>query len=120
LLAEFFITNFNRKYGRQCTLDARILSRLDQYSWPGNIRELQNTLEKAVILAKSDKLDPALFGATGLTNQPVLDNLRSWEEIERYYLEQTILRHHGNLTEVSKDLKLSRPAVYRKLKKYGL
>jgi two-component system response regulator HydG len=101
-------------------VDSRVLSRLDHYSWPGNIRELQNTLEKAVILAKSDKLDPALFSLTDSTHSFSQDKLRSWEEIERYYLEQTILRHHGNLTEVSRELKLSRPAVYRKLKKYGL
>lgn len=120
MLAEFFISNFNRKYGRQCTIDARVVSRLDHYSWPGNIRELQNTLEKAVILAKSDKLDPAFFSLADSNNQPSLDKLRSWDEIERYYLEKTILRHRGNLTEVSRELKLSRPAVYRKLKKYGL
>lgn len=120
MLAEFFLSNFNRKYSRQCTIDARVLSRLDHYSWPGNIRELQNTLEKAVILAKSDKLDPAFFSLAGSNNQPSLDKLRSWDEIERYYLEKTILRHRGNLTEVSRELKLSRPAVYRKLKKYGL
>jgi DNA-binding NtrC family response regulator len=120
MLAECFITNFNRKYGRKCIVDSRVLSRLDHYSWPGNIRELQNTLEKAVILAKSDKLDPALFSLTDSTHSFSQDKLRSWEEIERYYLEQTILRHHGNLTEVSRELKLSRPAVYRKLKKYGL
>jgi DNA-binding NtrC family response regulator len=119
-LAEFFLSNFNRKYGRQCTIDDRILSRLDHYSWPGNIRELQNTLEKAVILAKTEKLDPMLFNQSDFTSQTTPDKLRSWEEIERYYLEKTISRHRGNLTEVSRELKLSRPAVYRKLKKYGL
>jgi transcriptional regulator with PAS, ATPase and Fis domain len=120
MLAEFFVANFNRKYGRQCTIDERTLKFLEQYSWPGNIRELQNTLEKAVIMAKTDKLDPAHFNQTDFAGQPAFDKLRSWEEIERYYLEQTISRHRGNLTEVSKELKLSRPAIYRKMKKYGL
>jgi DNA-binding NtrC family response regulator len=120
MLAEFFVTNFNRKYGRQCTIDEKTIKLLEQYSWPGNIRELQNTLEKAVIMAKTDKLDPAIFNQAGLASQPTLDKLRSWEEIERYYLEQTISRHRGNLTEVSRELKLSRPAIYRKMKKYGL
>lgn len=119
-LAGFFISKFNSKYSRNCTLDASALARLEQYSWPGNIRELQNTLEKAIILTKTDKLDPALFSQTDSSFQPLHDKLRSWEEIERYYLEQTISRHRGNLTEVSRELRLSRPAVYRKLKKYGL
>jgi DNA-binding NtrC family response regulator len=120
VLSEFFISKFNAKYGRNCKLDSNALLRLEQYSWPGNIRELQNTLEKAVILAKTDKLDPAFFSQIDYNSQPLPDKLRSWEEIERYYLEQTISRHRGNLTEVSRELKLSRPAVYRKLKKYGL
>ncbi len=120
LLAEFFIAKFNSRYGRNCMLNTSALERLQQYSWPGNIRELQNALEKAVILSKTDKLDPGVFNQSDSTFQPLHDKLRSWEEIERYYLEQTLSRHRGNLTEVSRELKLSRPAVYRKLKKYGL
>jgi len=120
LLAGHFIANFNRKYDKKCELDLKALTQLEQYSWPGNIRELQNTMEKAIILARSNKLESALFnlGETGFPNTQ--DKLRSWEDIERYYLELTIQRNRGNLTEVARELKLSRPAVYRKLKKYGL
>lgn len=120
MLAEFFVAGFNRKYGRQCIIDAKTLSLLEQYQWPGNIRELQNILEKAVIMSKAERIDHALFNQADLSSQPTLDKLRSWEEIERYYLEKTISRHRGNLSEVSKELKLSRPAIYRKMKKYGL
>jgi DNA-binding NtrC family response regulator len=120
VLANSFIVEFNRKYGKKCEINARVLKELEQYSWPGNIRELQNTIEKAIILAKGKVLDTTLFNPGNTDNYLSRDKLRSWAEIERYYLEQTITRFNGNLTEVAKELKLSRPAVYRKLKKYGL
>ena len=120
MLADHFISNFNRKYDKQCKLDDRALDQLEEYSWPGNIRELQNTLEKAVIMARTGKLEPELFNLGDRSYSHTQEKLRSWEDIERYYLDQTIARHRGNLTEVARELKLSRPAVYRKLKKYGL
>jgi two-component system, NtrC family, response regulator HydG len=120
LLAAFFIDGFNQKYGKQCEMDTKVLMLLEQYAWPGNIRELQNTLEKAIIMAAGKKLDPRLINPVEGGYNPTQDNLRSWEDIERYYLEQALSRHKGNLTEVARELKLSRPAVYRKLKKYGL
>jgi DNA-binding NtrC family response regulator len=120
MLAAHFISNFNRKYDKQCKLDDRALDQLEEYSWPGNIRELQNTLEKAVIMARTGKLEPELFNLGDRSYSHTQEKLRSWEDIERYYLDQTIARHRGNLTEVARELKLSRPAVYRKLKKYGL
>jgi DNA-binding NtrC family response regulator len=120
MLATSFIARFNQKYGKQCEMDEKFQKKLEQYPWPGNIRELQNTLEKAVILAVGKKMDPGIIHAGDGGNLQTQDKLRSWEDIERYYLERTISRHGGNLTEVARELKLSRPAIYRKLKKYGL
>ncbi|MBU8892301.1 MAG: sigma-54 dependent transcriptional regulator [Bacteroidales bacterium] len=121
ILTEHFIERFNQKYSKNCKINEKTHKQLENHTWPGNVRELQHSLEKAVILTTKDYLQIESInpgGSYDLINEK--DNHKTWEEIELYYLKKAISRYYGNISEIAKELKLSRPAIYRKIKKYGL
>ncbi len=98
------------------------LERLLAYPWPGNIREMRNVLERAMLLARgAGRLGlehlPAEFGrrTDGRTSQPA-----SLEEIERRHIERTLRRHGGNRTRTAEELGISRATLINKIKVYGL
>ena len=123
-LAERFIGQFAQKYHRPLTgLDDTARAALEGASWNGNIRELQNVIEKAVILSETKELTAADLqidsSAKGLrmTNDHLsCHSERSEESLVREAME----RSGGNISGAAKILGVSRPTLYAKLKKYGL
>ncbi len=123
-LAERFIANYNQKYNRHVAgVSPEAVKKLRQNPWNGNIRELQNAIEKAVILSESDILTPGdfVFASTATAAQPahyaVGDNL---ETAEKQVILNAMEKYNGNLSLVAKSLNISRPTLYSKLKKYGI
>jgi len=119
-LAEYFLLKYSKKYRKQdLKLTRGAIQKLLTYSWPGNVRELEHTLEKAVILSDKNMLteDDFIFSPR---HEKKEKELASIEDIERYYILKALQKHRGKLTEVAKELNLSRQTIYRKLKKYGL
>lgn len=120
-LAERFLKKFSAKYRRSVTSiseDAR--SALRSYPWKGNIRELQNCVEKAVILSESENLskeDLRLPSAAFASSPVTVDTLEAAEERA---IRQAMDKFSGNLSLVAKALDISRPTLYAKLKKYGI
>ena len=122
-LANLFISRYAEKYHRPVTglTDAARQVLLANH-WCGNIRELQNGIEKAVILADGDKLDAEDFllplsvsgGAKPAAEAETL------EEVEERTIRAAMDRFGGNLTHVAKSLNISRPTLYAKLKKYNI
>ena len=120
-LAELFLGQFAEKYHRPLTgLDASAKTTLEGGRWSGNIRELQNCIEKAVILsegtsltAKDIKLEPS--AKTGGTTLRAVN-----ESEEERMIRDTMDRTGGNISATAKILGISRPTLYAKLKKYGL
>ncbi|MBO4453694.1 MAG: sigma-54-dependent Fis family transcriptional regulator [Paludibacteraceae bacterium] len=120
-LAERFLTEFARKYHRPLTgLDERAEKALLSNRWNGNIRELQNTLEKAVILAEGTMLTAGDL----LSSQPETPTPGTLREVgdadEERMIREAVERFHGNISAAAKSLGISRPTLYAKLKKYGL
>ena len=122
-LAERFIGQFAEKYHRPLTgLDDSAKAMLESGRWSGNIRELQNCIEKAVILsegttltAKDIQLEQAKAGSHAAgTLKEVSD-----AEEERM-VREAVLRSNGNISAAAKMLGVSRPTLYAKMKKYGL
>ena len=122
-LAERFIGQFAQKYHRQLTgLDDSAKVVLENGRWSGNIRELQNCIEKAVILsegttltAKDIQLEQAKAGA------PAAGTLKEASDSEEERLvREAVLRSNGNISAAAKMLGISRPTLYAKMKKYGL
>ena len=122
-LAQLFLERFAEKYHRPLTgLDESAKAVLENGRWSGNIRELQNCIEKAVILseggtltAKDIQLEQVKAGASAAgTLKEVSD-----AEEERM-VREAVLRSNGNISAAAKMLGISRPTLYAKMKKYGL
>jgi DNA-binding NtrC family response regulator len=123
LLADYFIERISRKYGKPLQrVEAQALRKLEQYAWPGNIRELQHTVERAVILHEAASYRPQDFilaaQDTG-SDRIVLDDL-DLEEAEKILLRKALTLHQGNVSKAAEALGLTRTSLYRRMEKYGL
>ena len=119
-LAEMFLCKYSEKYHRQLggiTTEAAEL--LKSHYWSGNIRELQNCIEKAVILAEGEMLTAADIELQQTRQQTVSGN-DTLEEAEEKAIRAAMTKFGGNLSMVAKALKISRPTLYAKLKKYDI
>jgi two-component system, NtrC family, response regulator len=105
------------------------LAWLQGMPWPGNVRQLRQAIERAVLMGTSDVLEVADFTSTaGVDGAPVAappDNLpavgsMTIDEIERAMIGKSLAHHAGNLSRVAESLGLSRAALYRRLEKYGI
>ena len=119
-LAELFLRRFAEKYHRPLTgLSPDAAELLKAQRWSGNIRELQNCLEKAVILSDGTTLTAKDFQLEARTEEVPATGLRSPAEEERL-IRAAMERTDGNISAAAKILGVSRPTLYAKLKKYGL
>lgn len=122
-LANLFISRYAEKYHRPVTgLTDAARQVLLANRWSGNIRELQNGIEKAVILADGDKLDAEDFSlplSVPGEAEPAAA-AETLEEVEERTIRAAMDRFGGNLTHVAKSLNISRPTLYAKLKKYNI
>ena len=123
LLVDHFLGIFAKKYQKSITgVSAPALKKLERYRWPGNIRELIHTLERAVILAESQILQPAdfLFPDTEKKVEGVVFDNYNLEEVEKAVIRKALKKHAGNVSHAARDLGLTRTSLYRRMEKYGL
>ena len=126
LLARRFLARFNLQYDKDIReISEPALSRLLQYHWPGNIRELESVIERAVLFCSGNKLAPEClpeqFQLPHLNNSSFLiPPLVSLEDVERAAIVQTLERTSGNIRRSAQILRCPRPTFYRKLKKFGI
>lgn len=118
-LAELFLKRYAEKYRRiSGSISDEAVSLLKSHRWNGNVRELQNVIEKAVILSEGAVLqasDIALEAKTCISSP-----IASLEESEERTIRDAMTRCSGNLSMVARELGISRPTLYSKLKKYGI
>lgn len=120
-LANHFLGLFSKKYDRKITaISAACLKELRRYSWPGNIRELQHAVERAVILSAGEVLRPEDFFFDSPENNPVGNPSMNLEETEKQLIVRALQKFHGNITEAANELGLTRASLYRRLEKYHL
>jgi two-component system, NtrC family, response regulator AtoC len=123
VLAEHFIAQGNRKVGRRVHgVTEEALDYLRAYSWPGNIRELRNVLERAMILSRGElisatDLPPELLGRARPAR---VGQLRSLEDMERELIGDTLTQCGGNRTRAAHSLDISRSTLLEKMRRYGL
>lgn len=121
-LAMHFMTDFARKYKRPVHgLSAALLKEMHRYPWPGNIRELQHAVERAVIMSKTEKLQPEdfFFREAGQNRDLDLPTM-NLDDMEKQLIMKALQKHHGNITEAATELGLTRASLYRRLEKYQL
>lgn len=122
LLTDFFLQIYAKKYHKpDLKVGKETLEKLKKYTWPGNIRELQHAIEKAVILSEGDELEPSDFFLKKQSDNtaPKLENI-SLEEAEKILIKNALIRHKENMSAVAGELGITRPTLYSKIKKYGL
>lgn len=124
MLAEHFLIQFCRKYNTALKrIHPSAMARLKAHKWPGNIRELQHSIERAVILSDTDLLQANdFFGEpTHRGNDSINDfqNL-NLEETEKLLIRKVIEKHGNNISKAARELGLTRASLYRRIEKYGL
>ncbi|MCI9239681.1 sigma 54-interacting transcriptional regulator [Oscillibacter sp.] len=132
LLSNYFIQKYERTFDKRVNgISPEALVIMQQYPWPGNVRELENTIERAVIVCLDQLIQPAdlpesvrqVKQAPPQAGQPADPRERTIFDIQRVELEElrsNLKKYRGNLSDVAKAMGVSRPTIYRKLKKYGL
>jgi DNA-binding NtrC family response regulator len=122
-LAKHFLQLYGVKYNLAVPeLSTDAVSQLQQYRWPGNIRELSHLMEKLLFTCKKSSISgrDLLLEETVSSSQPVEDNELSMDGIEQQALINRLKYYRGNATETAKSLGLSRSGFYRRMSKYGL
>lgn len=124
LLTKYFLQRQEAQLGRSFSLHPTAEKVIQTHHWPGNIRQLENAIERAVYQSEADELFPEHFGLTDTPAHKVSwqenETIQSLAEIEKQHLLLTLDHFRGNIRQTSLALGLSRPTIYRKLKKYGI
>ena len=129
LLAAYFLERYARKLGRRALRFApEALALLARYDFPGNVRELENAVERAVALAEADTvtaadLPPAVARPKLLSEgRDGAEARDTWslEEVEREHIERVLRRHRGNLANAARQLGISRTTLWRKMRSYRI
>jgi two-component system response regulator HydG len=124
ILARHFAKLYASKYLKPSTdFDAAAINKLKSYNFPGNVRELQYTIERAVIMADDSTLRPddLIFSILETSTESVVDadNI-PLSALEKNAILRVIEKHNGNITRAAKELGLTRTALYRRLSKYDI
>jgi len=128
LLARHFAGLYaERNHKPTPDFDPATFKKLKQHSWPGNIRELQHAVERAVILAEGKVLKPDDFTFSAMEQVPSvlgvpvsLDAPLQLNEVEKNTILRVIERNNGNITKAAKELGITRTALYRRLEKHDI
>jgi len=119
LLAKFYLQKYATKYDKPgLKINQKAQNKLLKYSWPGNVRELQHSIEKAVILADKETLSEDSFTLNAASSNQKFDlQNKTIEEMENEMILASIDKEKGNMSAVAKKLGITRPTLYKKLKK---
>ncbi|QTN39441.1 sigma-54-dependent Fis family transcriptional regulator [Cryomorphaceae bacterium] len=121
VLCDHFLKMYAKKYQKdKIELSKDGLRKLTRYSWPGNIRELQHVLERAVIMSDGNELTADDFALQGREVKVVENESLNLEDVEKKAIISAIKKHDSNMSAVAKELGLGRTTLYRKMAKYGI
>lgn len=123
LLAEHFLKIFAKKYKKKINkLNSQVIKKFRAYPWPGNVREFQHVLERAVIMSDSSNLDVHDFplSSHGTVTDSFEFDTYNLEEIEQKVIKKVLRLHNGNISKAASELGLTRTSLYRRMEKYGL
>ena len=121
-LAGEFLHRYAARYAKHIDgFDAEAAREMEAYPWAGNIRELQHTVEKAVILCDGPMITPStLLLRPTEAPSPAESDVTTLDEMERSMIARAMERCGGNMTEVARQLGITRQTLYNKIKRYGL
>ncbi len=118
LLVDYFIHKYCTSMNRlPVTIEAAALKRLQEFEFPGNIRELENMVERAIVVGNGKKIT---LKDLPLQKSMVTTSLESLDDVERNHILQTLINHEWNISQTARVLKVDRVTLYNKIRKYSL
>ncbi len=132
VLTEYFLDEFNKKLQRNVKgFSKKALKLIYEYDWPGNVREMENTIERCMIISEKDTLDlddlpqhiRAADPSVSTDQQSVMftdDNIVPFEKIKEKSIRHALKVTGGNIVEAARKLQLGRATIYRLMEKYGI
>jgi len=121
LLAHHFLKKLNQKYRKKIKgFTKEAIRGLHNYNWPGNIREIEHIVERAVIITDNNTILPEDLHFSSKKTTVNQENSLNLEETEKLLIQQALEKHHGVISRAAKDLGLTRAALYRRLEKHQL
>lgn len=132
VLAQYFFENFNKKLGKSFKgFSKKALKLIYDYAWPGNIREMENTIERCLIVAENDTIEiedlPPHIRNMEMVSSPVQpgslfidDTIVPFERLKEEAIRHALKITNGNIVEAAKKLQLGRATIYRLMEKYGI
>jgi len=120
-----FLTVFKDKYHKtNLIINKEAIQLLNDHNWPGNVREIQHTIERGVIMTDDNVISPSDFNLTttpieNMNNSVEFDNLNLLD-VEKHIVKKAIDKHEGNISKAAKELGLTRAALYRRMEKFDL
>ncbi len=125
LLANHFLKQYANRYNKSINkISEGAMTRMHKHPWPGNIRELQHAIERAVILSNSSVLQPEDFNFSVSNGKEAEQGLSldqyNLDEVEKLLIRKVLKKYNGNITQAASELGLTRSSLYRRLEKHGL
>jgi two-component system NtrC family response regulator len=121
LLARCFLDKFSQENGRSFRgFTEQALAQIDAYTWPGNVRELENMVKRAVVLAEGNRITVADLGFAEDNEAQSLNLRQAREQLERQFCQRALAIHNNNVSRAADALGVSRPSLYKLLKKLGM
>jgi two-component system, NtrC family, response regulator HydG len=121
LLAQHYLDHYAKKYHKPVRKIAdEAMDKLKRYAWPGNIRELQHSIERAVIMTDSETLQESDFLLSRTLTASTSNHTLNLDEVEKSAIVKALQMHNGNISKAADELGLTRASLYRRMEKYGL
>lgn len=120
LLVDHYLDEYGKRYHKSLKADSSLLQQLTRYHWPGNIRELQHAVERAVILSKEPVLTMNDFQLVPQAESNRGAKTLKLTDVERDVIREAVRKSNGNLTKAAEELGIGRTTLYRKMEEYGI
>lgn len=122
LLADYFLKRYAPRYRKKKpAIPARVMKKIGRYEWPGNIRELQHAIQRAVIMSEGEEIKSSDLNLSEPMQRPgsEIEDL-NLDKLEKWAIARCLKKHSGNVTRTAAELGLTRGALYRRMEKYGI
>lgn len=120
-LAEYLLEKMGTKYGRDAiAFDKKVFEQIEKHAWKGNIREMENKIERAVILCENNRITVSDLDLDEITTYDENPDDIQLSTVEKATVEKALLKNNNNISKTAEELGLSRGSLYRRLEKYNI